>query len=278
MPGHATVFWESAKRGTTETSTETSQAVNDEKRERTKRRFYPETGAGGFSSVDGTVEFYTRVNALLRPDMAVLDFGAGRGAWTEDAQAPYRRGLRMLKGKVRKVVGIDIDDAIHANPALDEALVREADRPLPFADAEFNLILTDFVFEHVTTPEIVARELDRVLKPGGWLCARTPNRFGYIALGATLAPALLHHRLLRRAQPGRQSRDVFPAVYRMNSPARLRRLFPPARYDDYSYAHNAEPAYFGGSVAAWRAMRLLFRLLPPALGAALFIFKQKRSA
>jgi len=251
--------------------------VNDEKRERTKRRLYPETGAGGFSSVDGTVEFYGRVNALLHPDMVVLDFGAGRGTWMEDELAPYRRGLRMLKGKVGKVVGVDIDHAVRANPALDEAVVLEPDRPLPFADAAFDLIVADMVFEHVTQPENVARELDRVLRPGGWLCARTPNRLGYIALGAMLMPAPLHRRLLRRAQPDRQSRDIFPAVYRMNSRTLLLRLFPPARYDDYSYTDNSEPAYFGGSVAAWRAMRLLFRLLPPALGTALFVFKQKRA-
>ena len=35
-------------------------------------RLYPEYGAGGFSRVDLWVPFYTRVNALLRPDMTVV--------------------------------------------------------------------------------------------------------------------------------------------------------------------------------------------------------------
>ena len=39
--------------------------------------WFPEVGAGGFTSLDGTIEFYTRINALLAPDMAVLDFGGG---------------------------------------------------------------------------------------------------------------------------------------------------------------------------------------------------------
>ena len=43
-------------------------------------RFYPENRAGGFSRCDGTVQFYQRVRALLRPNYVVLDFGAGRGA------------------------------------------------------------------------------------------------------------------------------------------------------------------------------------------------------
>ncbi len=39
--------------------------------------WFPEVGAGGFTSLDGTIEFYTRINALLASDMTVLDFGGG---------------------------------------------------------------------------------------------------------------------------------------------------------------------------------------------------------
>ena len=38
------------------------------------------TGAGGFSRIDSTIQFYTWVNILLKPDSLLLDFGAGRGA------------------------------------------------------------------------------------------------------------------------------------------------------------------------------------------------------
>ena len=39
--------------------------------------WFPEIGAGGFTSLDGTIEFYTRINALLAQNMTVLDFGGG---------------------------------------------------------------------------------------------------------------------------------------------------------------------------------------------------------
>ena len=42
-------------------------------------RFYPENEAGGFSRLDGTVQFYQRVRALLGPGHRILDFGAGAG-------------------------------------------------------------------------------------------------------------------------------------------------------------------------------------------------------
>ncbi len=41
---------------------------------------YPEHLAAGFSSVDSTVQFYSRIRALLKEHHRVLDLGAGRGA------------------------------------------------------------------------------------------------------------------------------------------------------------------------------------------------------
>lgn len=46
--------------------------------------WFPEIEVGGFTSIDGTIEFYTRISALLNPSMTVLDFGAGRGAALTD--------------------------------------------------------------------------------------------------------------------------------------------------------------------------------------------------
>src|SRR5262249_40689121 len=73
-----------------------------------KERFYPETRFGGFTGVDGTVAFFSRVNSLLEPSFVVLDVGCGRGEYRDDP-VPLRRNLRILKGKVERVVGIDVD-------------------------------------------------------------------------------------------------------------------------------------------------------------------------
>ena len=208
---------------------------------------YPETAVGGFSRVDGTIEFYTRVNALLHPDMTVLDFGAGRGLFLDDPPT-YRRGLQNLRGKVARVVGIDVDPAVRENESLDEAHTVGIGEPLPLPDASVDLVVSDHVFEHVDDPDGVVAELDRVLKPGGWICARTPNRHGYIASGARLVPNRVHAKALERLQPQRQERDVFPTRYLLNTPAQLRRHFPAHRFEVVTYTHNSEPAYFGRSV------------------------------
>ncbi|MDA3924611.1 MAG: hypothetical protein PF904_07930 [Kiritimatiellae bacterium] len=46
--------------------------------------FYPESKFGGFTDIDGTITFFNRVNALIKPSFVVLDVGCGRGAYSED--------------------------------------------------------------------------------------------------------------------------------------------------------------------------------------------------
>src|SRR5690606_34252882 len=108
----------------------------------------------------------------------------------------------------------DIDDAIRSNPGLDEALVLEPGAKLPLPPESVDLVVSDATFEHITDPELYMPELDRVLKPGGWICARTPGRWGYIGLGATMVPNRWHVRLLRYLQPHRKEIDVFPTAYK----------------------------------------------------------------
>ena len=237
---------------------------------------YPEVRAGGFSRVDGNIEFYGRINALLHPAMTVLDFGAGRGKDATDDPVVFRRELRILKGKVAQVIGVDTDVAVLANPSVDRAFVVEENEELPFADESIDLIVSDWCFEHISRPDVVARELDRVLKPLGWVCARTPNRHGYIAMGARIVPNTLHSRLLRRLQPGRQSHDTFPTLYRMNTRKQITAVFPVSHYLDCTYGFDSEPAYFGRSPAATRLAKLLIDSTPERLSALLYIFLQKR--
>lgn len=243
--------------------------------QRRRRLDYPELEAGGFTRLDGSVDFYNRVNALVSAESVVLDFGAGRGEWLEDPVA-YRRELRRLRGRVGTVVGVDVDPVVSTNPACDAHVVMPDLVTVPIADSSVDLVIADHVFEHVAEPVAVALELGRVLRPGGWLCARTPNRFGYIGIGTNLIPNRAHVRLLRRLQPERKAEDVFPTTYLLNTRRQLRRHFPPDGWELYMYSVNAEPAYFGSSKVSWGAVRFASRFLPQWMGAKWLIFLRKR--
>jgi SAM-dependent methyltransferase len=243
---------------------------------RRRRRAFPELAAGGFSRVDGTVEFHQRVDALCTPDSVVVEFGAGRGQFLEDA-LPFRRDLQNRRGRAHRVIGLDVDPVVRHNPALDEAHVISTGAALPLADASVDLVVADHVFEHIEDPAWASRELDRVLRPGGWICARTPNRWGAIAVPARLVPNRWHDAVLARVQPDKQSRDTFPTQYRLNTPAALRRWFPPERFDHCSYTHESEPAYVGRSSSAWSLIRGLAAITPPPLRSIHLVFLRKRA-
>lgn len=244
----------------------------------TLRRLYPEAEAGGYTRIDGFVEFYTRVNALLTPESEVLDFGAGRGSWTDPGSLPgVSRWLRAFDERVARVVGVDVDDAVLTNPRLDEAHVIRRGEPLIFDDSSFDLVLADYVIEHIRAEDsaAVAREILRVLKPGGWFAARTPNKWGVIGIGARSVPNRLHARVLRHLQPYRQDRDVFPVAYAMNTRRRLQELFPKPHLLTV-YGHASEPRYAGESPVVWRLARAVDRLTPQRLAPTLMVFVRKQ--
>jgi len=233
-------------------------------------RYYPESRFGGFTGVDGTIAFYSRVNALLEPAFVVVDFGCGRGAHTED-RVTFRRELRRLKGKVAKVVGLDVDAAGSANPSVDE--FRALSGPeWPIEAHSVNLIVCDSVMEHLPDPDGFFREANRVLVPGGYLCIRTPNRRSYVGIASRMVPNRLHDRVLSKAQLGRKEEDVFPTLYRCNTIGALRRQFQRHGFEGVVYGHEAEPSYLYFSRLMYAAGVVHQKLAPGFLSPSILAF------
>ena len=128
--------------------------------------------------------------------------------------------------------------------------------------------------EHIADPEFVASELLRILRPGGYICARTANRFGYVKLIAQIIPNSLHVAFLRRIQPGRQSEDVFPTVYKLNSKSQVKNFF--RNCDVYSYFDSAEPAYHFGSRILYAIFAVWHKIMPEVLATSVCFFIRKR--
>ena len=227
-------------------------------------RWRPETAAGGYARDDEAIRFYTRVRALLRPDMTVLDLGAGRGSRFDRPNGFHARFCN-LHGRVRRLVGADVDPVVLRHPALDERHVILPGAPLPFGDASFDMVVCEYVVEHVEDPDLFAREIGRILRPGGWLCALTPNRAGYVGLGNALVPERLKGALLARLWPERQATDAFATFYRLNSRRAFRRAFPAPRWSHHGYTDEATPKYHADRTVPFALVALWQRLAPPAM-------------
>jgi SAM-dependent methyltransferase len=242
-------------------------------------RLHPERAIDNFTRLDGTITFFSFAKAAMKRVDAkkVMDFGAGRGQNFHDAGKPgtsqFRLELMDLRSGGAEVWACDVDPVVAQHPACHHHHQIGADGILPFPDNMFDVIVSDVTFEHVTNPEIVATELLRVVRPGGYICARTPNKYGYPSLAAMLVPNRLHVAALRRIAPSKEARDVFPTVFKMNSVRAIKRLF--AGGTVHWYRDSAEPSYYFNNQILYQAFRLFHRLLPNVLATSLCVFIQK---
>src|SRR5437868_10362550 len=192
--------------------------------------------------IDGTTQFRQMIRAKISPGSRVLDLGAGAGR-------DYKHSFR---GESVHLVGVDIAPEVLQNPWLDEAHCSDA-AALPFGDGCFDVIFSDFVFEHLPEPRGAIREIYRVLKVGGYFFLRTPNRWHYVVLVASALPEFAQEILLERFTP-RKSEDVFPKFYRCNTEGMVRRLFVKAGFTvEELVLVEKEPTYLTRSAWLFRA-------------------------
>ena len=237
-------------------------------------KWYPERRFGGFTHVDGTVVFYTRVNSLLDRSTVVLDLGCGRGVAAEDP-VPLRRELQVLRGKCARVLGADVDPAAADNPNIDEFHLI-ADGRVPVPDATIGLCLADFVVEHVQDVDGFFSEAARVLEPGGYLCIRTPNTWSYMGVASRLVPTRLHARVLGRVQADRKEEDIFPTVYRCNTAHKLGAALDRHGFEAVVQTQEPEPAYLSFSGVLYALGVFHQRHAPRPFRRMLLAYAQKR--
>ena len=239
------------------------------------QRLYPEARFGGFSRRDGTVAFYLRVNALLSPTIRVLDYGCGVGAHAA-LLPPFAQSLQVLKGRVKEVIGTDVDGAGATNPYIDRFIPLDANHRIALEANAVDLVVCDWGLEHFPDPDAFFADVARVLKPGGHLCLRTPNLLHYSSLGAWLIPFRFHHAVRRMLGYFHTEADVFPTLYRCNTKGALLRALRRAGLEGVVIRHRGESHLArAGAAAAWVG-EMIERWSPAALAHELHVFAQKR--
>jgi SAM-dependent methyltransferase len=166
--------------------------------------------------IDGTTQFKRIIESCLNPEFNILDIGAGR------------KSSHNYRGRVRKVVGIDISKEVLANSGLDEAYTCCVTK-MPFENNSFDLAYADYLLEHLSDPVKAAKEIYRVLKPDGVFIIRAPNLWHYVTLISRLTPHWLH-TLLREKLQGKHEEDTFRTYYCCNTRRRIKQVFEKAGF------------------------------------------------
>jgi ubiquinone/menaquinone biosynthesis C-methylase UbiE len=149
------------------------------------------------------------VREHLTPQTRLLDIGGGRGGLIE-----------IIHDQVAAATALDPD-----LPSLVEHRAPTVHRvcgladSLPFANSSFDVITASWLLEHLAQPEIVFKEIHRILEQGGKFIFLTPN-FNH--------PLLIVNYFLRPVQRfivprlyARAEKDTFPVRYKVNTPSRL---------------------------------------------------------
>ena len=184
---------------------------------------------------NGTLIFYNWVRQHTNSQRTVLNLGAGPAS---------KNPLKTLRGEVARLVGADLDPIVLGNDELDESYVVDSVR-LPFEDNAFDLVLSDFVLEHVEFPEQFLKEVYRVLKSGGSFFFRTPNKYHYVSLIARCTPHWFHELIANRARGLKSdSHKPYPTYYRLNSKKEIQEVAGKTGFSQVDLRYvECEPSY-----------------------------------
>ncbi len=154
-------------------------------------------------------------------ERAMLEAALPLGAVVLEAGCGRTSRLDVFRDRITRLVGVDLDPAARENLVADEVVAADLCGPLPFTTGEFDAVYANFVVEHLAQPEAAFREWRRLLKPGGQVVLLASNVANPILSVARALPERARVQM-KGEGAGAAAEDVFPAVYRANTPARLR--------------------------------------------------------
>jgi ubiquinone/menaquinone biosynthesis C-methylase UbiE len=180
----------------------------------------------------------------------VVDLGGGR-------QCVFRGSIPRDRGV--SVVAVDISaDELALNKQVDKTVVADVADTLPFNDASVDLLVSRALLEHVDGVPQAARNMSRVLKPGGVALHFIPARYSLFGIFARTMPFKPTLWLLHRISPKTRGQVEFKVYY------------------DHCYASAIEKAFLDAGFSkvnvetCWSQSDYFFALFPLYVAVSLY--------
>lgn len=186
-----------------------------------------------FFSAKTTLDIYNElVSSVINDGTVLLDAGCGK----KSLMARHNPGASMA-------VGMDIsEEAIKRNRAFKFRITGDSYK-LPFRDERFNLVVSQWMIEHIERPETVMAEFHRVLKRDGHLIVVTNSLYHPMMLLSALLPAGFRDALKRRIFPSYIDEDTFPTYYKFNSLSTMDRVLTDAGFKKIFASYTGAPFF-----------------------------------
>ena len=194
----------------------------------------------------------------------LLNAGAGTSAIVEDAVVA--RGARFHEDRV------DLIDATIDRPFVRRTFRCSVEQMTPVPANEYDVAFSNYLLEHVPDLRSTAREMHRVLRPGGAYVISVPNPTAPEFLFARYTPLWLHRALL--------GRPVGEKYYSYRTLGHLRRIFRDAGFvPEVSWHYSSIEDYVERFAALRPIGRAYDRVLaaiawPAIMGNACLVFRK----
>lgn len=153
--------------------------------------------------------FKLLLKKYITPETRLLDVGCGHKAY----------GAEYYK-KAKWRVGVDPDtEALAANELMDEKILSKIE-DLPVFAEKFDLVISQFVLEHIENPDEVIKKISAATKSGGHFIFMTSNLHSPLIALSKITPTFIK-KYLKKYFFGIDARDTFPTKYRINTLSRL---------------------------------------------------------
>lgn len=140
-----------------------------------------------------------------KQNQIIVDIGGGKTCYFAKYRDPFKRN---------KIIGIDISkEELSYNNDVDEKIVADATKKLPFIDEAVDIVASKCVIEHLKNTEDFISESCRILKRGGYSIHLIPAKFAPFAFINQMLPQKISAKLLFFFRPDTRGVCGFPAYY-----------------------------------------------------------------
>lgn len=135
----------------------------------------------------------------------------------------FSRALHLGSGRDKHRIGADLEehgDVVALDPDASGLATNQTQtrvlgdgQRLPFESDTFDLVFSEYVFEHLPNPQSALDEINRVLRSGGSFVVLVPNPRHYYARIADATPFWFHKLWFRLQGVDNAEQDRFPTQY-----------------------------------------------------------------
>lgn len=154
---------------------------------------------------------------VATPEMLprILNVGAGKSPVIEDLLVAEGRGFTCDR--------VDVDDCSVDHPNVGDCWRASVEDLQPVPSETYSVVFANYVLEHVSDIRAAAREIFRVVKPGGYFVASVPNPRAPEFRVSKMTPLAVHEWF--------RGKEAWPTVYAYGNLKNLAAIFETAGFE-----------------------------------------------